>query len=327
MKLLRLYFRMLRYRVAIMLLLFFLLGIAVHQKITTFSLDYVWAAIALTSSYVAATTINDIADRKIDSINHPSSKGRPLITGEATEMDLYFVHLFAVVIVLIFSWFISIKAVLILVLSLLINYIYSLPPFKLSYRTHFTPLILSIAYVFIPYWLGTTVAQSVIGKQELFFIAGLLFLFFGRIILKDFRDRKGDALYGKPTFLLHYGKSATCALSFLSILSGNVFMFVGLQFKMLAIFFVLELYFIAIFFTLYRLWKADSQKDEQAAIGIGAKMGNGLFLTVLGTLVLLEYGAPLQTQILFVTTITAIFLLNFLVLIIKPDYAVIGYRG
>lgn len=89
MKLLRLYFRMLRYRVAIMLLVFFLLGVAAHRKITIFSFDYLWAAIALASSYVTATTINDITDRKIDSVNHPTSKGRPLITGEATEKDLY----------------------------------------------------------------------------------------------------------------------------------------------------------------------------------------------------------------------------------------------
>jgi len=327
MKLLRLYFRMLRYRVAIMLLLFFLLGVAAHQKITFFSFDYIWVAIALVSSYVAATTMNDIADRKIDIVNHPSSKGRPLVTGEATEKDLYFVHLLAVAIVLIFAWFVSIKTVLILALSLLINYIYSLPPLKLSYRTHFAPLILSVAYVFIPYWLGTVVAQSAIGTQEWFFIAGLLFLFFGRIILKDFRDRKGDALYGKPTFLLRYGKKATCLLSLFSIILGNISIFVGLPTKNLIIIFALELYLLGIIFMLYKLSKVADHESEQTAIGIGAKMGNGLLLTILGLLVLVEYEAPAQTQILFVVVITGIFLLNFIVLVRKPEYAVIGYRG
>jgi 4-hydroxybenzoate polyprenyltransferase len=310
-----------------MLLLFFLLGVAAHQKITVFSFDYIWVAIALASSYVAATTINDIADRKIDSVNHPSSKDRPLVTGEATEKDLYFVHLLAVAIVLIFAWLVSIKVVLILALSLLINYIYSLPPLKLSYRTHFAPLILSVAYVFIPYWLGTVVAQSTIGTQEWFFIAGLLSLFFGRIILKDFRDRKGDALYGKPTFLLKYGKNATCWLSFISIILGNISLFVGLPTKNLIILFTLELYFVSILFMLYKLSKVSKHDDEQTAIGIGAKMGNGLLLTILGFLVLLEYQAPAQTQILFVVVMTAVFLLNFLVLVRKPEYAVIGYRG
>jgi 4-hydroxybenzoate polyprenyltransferase len=310
-----------------MLLLFFLLGVAAHRELTTFSFNYLWAVIALASSYVAATTMNDIADRKIDSVNHPTSKGRPLITGEATEMDLYFVHLLAVTIVAVFALLIGIKAVIILALSLLVNYIYSLPPFKLSYRTHFAPLILSVAYVFIPYWLGAVVTHSEIKGQELFFIAGLLFLFFGRIILKDFRDRKGDALYGKPTFLLRYGKKATCLLSLFSIILGNISIFVGLPTKNLIIIFALELYLLGIIFMLYKLSKVADHESEQTAIGIGAKMGNGLLLTILGLLVLVEYEAPAQTQILFVVVITGIFLLNFIVLVRKPEYAVIGYRG
>jgi 4-hydroxybenzoate polyprenyltransferase len=310
-----------------MLLIFFLLGIAIHGKLTNFSFNYLWAVIALASSYVAATTINDIVDRKIDSVNHPTSKSRPLITGEATERDLYFVHLLAITIVAVFSLLIGIKAVIILAFSLFINYIYSLPPFKLSYRTHFAPLILSVAYVFIPYWLGTVVTHSEIKGQELFFITGLLFLFFGRIILKDFRDRKGDALYGKPTFLLKYGKSATCWLSFVSIILGNIFLFIGLSTKNPIIFFTLELYFISIFFMLYKLSKVSDHDGEQTAIGIGAKMGNGLLLTILGFLVLLEYKAPTQTQIFFIVVITAIFLMNFFLLAQKPERAIIGYRG
>ena len=318
---------MLRYRVAVMLLLFFLLGIAIHQKITSFSPDYLWASIALFSSYVAATTVNDIADKKIDSVNHPSSKGRPLVTGEANEKDLCLVHILAAMITLGFSMPIGPKAVLILALSLLINYIYSLPPLKLSYRTHFAPLILSFAYVFIPYWLGVSIARSTIQGKEWVFVAALLFLFFGRIILKDFRDRKGDALYGKPTFLLRYGKSATCSISFISILTGNVLVFASLYSLATTSLLPLQMYFLAIFFVLSRLWKTDDHDSEQVAIGIGAKMGNGLLLTMLGLFVLLEYGAPIQTQILFVSTITIIFLLNFFTLIAKPAYAVIGYRG
>jgi len=310
-----------------MLLLFFLLGVAAHQQITTFSLSYIWAAIALASSYVAATTMNDIADRKIDSVNHPSSKGRPLITGEATEKDLHLVHLLALSVALLCSWLVGIKALLILGLSLLINYVYSLPPLKLSYRTHFAPLILSLAYVFIPYWLGATVARSSIRQVELFFIIGLLCLFFGRIILKDFRDRKGDALYGKQTFLLRYGKKATCLLSFISIILGNIFLILGLQPKNLVVIAVLELYLVAVLYTLYKLSKADDHESEQTAIGIGAKMGNALLITILGFLVLVEYGAPTQTQISFVVIITALFLLNCFVLARKPGYAIIGYRG
>ena len=78
---------------------------------------------------------------------------------------------------------------------------------------------------------------------------------------------------------------------------------------------------------LYRLLKVKDHESEQVAVGIGAKMGNGLLLTILGFLFLVEYGAPMHTQILFVATITTIFLTNFFVLVKKPEYAVIGYRG
>ena len=46
-------------------------------------------------------------------------------------------------------------------------------------------------------------------------------LFVARIVLKDFRDREGDALYGKPTLLLRFGKDATCAVSLAALLAGN----------------------------------------------------------------------------------------------------------
>jgi 4-hydroxybenzoate polyprenyltransferase len=327
MKIIKLYFRMLRYRVAIMLLIFFLLSIAIHQKFLNFSFKYLFAILALASSYVAATTINDITDKKIDSINHPNSKGRPLITGEATENDLYLVHFFAVIIVIVFSLLINLQALIILLISLLINYFYSASPFKISYHPHLAPITLSLSYVLIPYLLGIVVSDSQFNDQELFFIPGLLLIFLGRIILKDFRDRKGDALYGKQTFLLKYGKTATCLLSFVSILIGNILIFFGLSTVNPIIFFILEIYFISIFIMLYKLLKVKEQEQEQIAIGIGAKMGNGFLLTMFGFFVLLEYQALIQAQILFTATTTFVFLLNFLFLLFKPENAIIGYRG
>jgi 4-hydroxybenzoate polyprenyltransferase len=45
--------------------------------------------VALASSYVCVTTVNDIADKDIDRVNHPRDAGRPLVTGEAQERELY----------------------------------------------------------------------------------------------------------------------------------------------------------------------------------------------------------------------------------------------
>ena len=48
---------------------------------------------------------------------------------------------------------------------------------------------------------------------DLLLLAGLYAGFVGRILLKDFRDVRGDALFGKRTFLVRHGRGATCTLS------------------------------------------------------------------------------------------------------------------
>ena len=78
-----LYWRMLRYRVAVMIVMFMLLGAARADGLVGSAWGLVWAALALASSYVAATTINDVADREIDLVNHPRDSGRPLVRSQA----------------------------------------------------------------------------------------------------------------------------------------------------------------------------------------------------------------------------------------------------
>jgi 4-hydroxybenzoate polyprenyltransferase len=44
--------------------------------------------------------------------------------------------------------------------------------------------------------------------------------FIGRIVLKDFRDVRGDVLFGKRTFLVRHGRVPTCRLSAVTWLAG-----------------------------------------------------------------------------------------------------------
>ena len=67
--------RLLRCRVAAMVWTFMLLGAAWPDGLPDFSLDLLWAALALAGSYVAATSVNDIADADVDRINHPRRPG------------------------------------------------------------------------------------------------------------------------------------------------------------------------------------------------------------------------------------------------------------
>jgi 4-hydroxybenzoate polyprenyltransferase len=213
-----------------------------------------------------------------------------------------------------------------MVLSLVIGVLYSLPPVKLSYRTFLAPLTLAVAYVGIPYWVGSVTVGERPDASDLPLLAALYLLFVGRIILKDFRDREGDAAYGKPTFLLKYGKPATCLASFVAIIVGDVVLISALA-DMLWLAVLLQPYVVTAAIMLYRLYGVESHKDEQVAIGVGAKMGNGLLTTLLGALVLVGYGADRITQMTFVLALLAIYLSNFVRFLRHPDQALIGYKG
>lgn len=327
MKLFGFYLRLVRYRVAIMLLFFFLFGAAAHRPLRPFSLQYVLAFLALLSSYVAATSINDIVDKKVDEVNHPRNGDRLLVTGEATARDLYILHVAACFLALVSAGFIGALEVFIVSLSLLVNYLYSAPPIQLSYRTHFAPIILTIAYVFLPYWLGVAVSESRLTMSDSVMLTALGCLFFGRILLKDFRDRKGDKRFGKPTFLLVYGKKATCIVSSFAIALGNIILFVALPWKHLAVFGTLEIYFLFIYGFGYRLWIARTFRDEQGAIALGARTGNGLLLTVLGLFVLAFERAPIGAQLLFSGSLAMIYGFHAVMLITNPSSTVVSYKG
>jgi 4-hydroxybenzoate polyprenyltransferase len=325
-KLLVLYFRLLRYRVAIMILLFMLLGAAWHSGLTTIYAPVLLMALALASSYVSATSVNDISDREIDKINHPDDNGRPLATGAAGTRDLWTLFGVSSVLAVAPSLAVGPTAAGIMTLSVAVGVLYSLPPARLSYRTFLAPLTLAVAYVGIPYWVGVLAVGDGLGIGDLPLLAALYLLFAGRIILKDFRDREGDALYGKPTFLLRFGKGATCLASLLAVCAGDVLLIASLADRpWLAA--LLQVYVACVALMLHRLYLADNRKEEQLSIGVGARMGNGLLTTLLGCLVLANLQATWGTQASFGLTLTALYLLTFVAFLRHPEQASIGYKG
>jgi 4-hydroxybenzoate polyprenyltransferase len=318
-----LYTRMLRYRVAVMLWMFMLLGAAFHGGPT---LTLVWAALALASSYVAATALNDVADRDLDRVNHPRDAGRPLVSGTATETDLLLLNKLASVLALLAALPLGWVGVLLVVCSLAIGRAYSSPPALLSYRTYLAPAILSVAYVAVPYGLGVSAAAGAATGSDAVFCAALMLLFLARINLKDFRDRRGDALYGRPTLLLRFGKTVTCTVSLAALVVGNALLFVAVGAPPeLAV--VLETFFLAIAWALRELWRAPEGRAEQIAIGIGAKSGNGLLLTLLAWLILTAEGARPADRLLFTLLLASAFGFAFATLVRSPDRAIIGYKG
>jgi 4-hydroxybenzoate polyprenyltransferase len=327
MKMFVLYWRLLRYRVAVMIVLFMLLGAAWHGALTAIDRSVLLMILALASSYVGATSVNDIADKEIDEINHPGDRGRPLVTGAAGSADLWTIFGASSVLAVALPLALGPATAGIVALSVVIGVVYSLPPLKLSYRTFLASLTLAVAYVGIPYWAGVVAGGGRLRISDLPLMAALYLLFAGRIILKDFRDREGDAAYGKPTFLLKYGKRATCLLSAGAICAGDVLLVAVFAERGWWVAALLQPYVATIMLMLYRLNRVKGRRDEQLVIGVGARMGTGLLATLLGILVLSNHGADLVTQLTFSLALMAFYMLAFIDFLRHPDQATIGYKG
>lgn len=326
MKLLRLFWRLLRYRVAVMLILFMLLAAAIHGTLGLHPWQFGIAAVALALSYVSATSSNDLADRKIDAVNHPTSYGRPLITGGAQPKDMWLLFGVASAGSVGLASLLGYRVGEVLALSILINILYSLPPARLSYRTFLAPLVLGVAYVGIPYLLALTVGRSDFDRQDTGWLAGLYLMFVGRIILKDFRDRTGDAKYHKPTFLLRFGKEATCIVSLTGLSIGGLLLVLQTRHTLwLATIVLLYLFSIAIM--LGGLLQAPVGRHEQLYIGVGARMGNGLLITLLTALLLRSSGALAPTQLVVTAAVASLFFGNYISFLRHPEAATIGYKG
>jgi 4-hydroxybenzoate polyprenyltransferase len=321
-----LYARMLRYRVAAMLWLFLLLAAADRDGLSGMRLGYVWATLALASSYVAATAVNDVADREIDRVNHPRDRGRPLVTGEADERDLRRLHAVTCVLAVAAALPLGAVGAAVVLASLAIGRAYSLRPLLLSYRPLVAPPTLAIAYVLVPYALGLVAIGGRPTPADLPFAGALLALFLARIVLKDFRDREGDRLFGKATLLLRFGRRATCTVSAAALVAGDVLLLASLR-PPVALALLLQVFVVGIAWLLASLARATSEHDEQVAIGLGARLGNGLLTTTLAWLILSAHGAPLTDALAFAGVLTALFVASVAALATRPAEVVIGYKG
>jgi 4-hydroxybenzoate polyprenyltransferase len=210
--------------------------------------------------------------------------------------------------------------------SLVIGYTYSLRPIQLSYRTWLAPMVLSIAYTIIPYALGLLAVGGRIDRVDVLLCGALYAIFLARISLKDFRDRAGDAAYGKPTLLLVRGKTITCAVTGVALLAGCATLVVALGGHP-GVIAIVSLFTVLILWMLWTLWRTSDLREEQIAIGIGAKMGNGLLACTLAWLVLGAAGAPEGMRVLATAFLALVYASVFIRLTGRPGDIEIAYKG
>lgn len=319
----RLYLVLLRYRVAAMVALFMLLG-AAREGALELAWPHALALAALASSYVSATALNDLADEAIDKVNHPRDAGRPLVEGTAERRDLRLLSGVGAVAACAAAIPLGAAAVVVVLSSLAVSQAYSARPLRLSYRVAGAPLVLAVAYVLVPTGLGVVAVGGRLDSVVSVFTGALLLLFCARIVLKDFRDRLGDAQFGKPTLLLRYGKAATCSVSAGALAGADVLLIVALDPAPAAL---VQPFVGAIAAMLWRLWRSGVPHEEQVAIGVGARMGNGLLLTVLAWLVVVGGGGSQANAFAVAASIAAVFFVSFAAVLRAPGEIAIGYKG
>ncbi|HEY7042814.1 MAG TPA: UbiA family prenyltransferase [Nocardioidaceae bacterium] len=321
----RLAWDMLRWRVALTMWLFMLLAAAYHG-VQDWPLDRLLAlSLALGASYVVATTVNDIADVDIDRVNRLGGRGRPLVTGDATRAELYRLNVVAALVALAFGSYVGWRGVAVVAASLVVAYVYSVPPLRISHRMLLTAPVLTLAYVAAPYLHGLALAGVLPSTADLAFAGGLCCLFCSRILLKDFRDRAGDAAHGKPTLALRFGKPVTCAIAFVALVVGSVLVASALKAPLPAV--AVVGFGGCVGRQLWALVRAPDHRSEQVAIGIGARMGNGLLICLLAWLLLEAQGAAAATTCGVVTVIGLLYAATYVTLVRHPDEVLVGYKG
>jgi 4-hydroxybenzoate polyprenyltransferase len=185
---------------------------------------------------------------------------------------------------------------------------------------------LGVAYVVVPYSLGVLVAQASLDVGDTIVIGALYCLFIARINLKDFRDRPGDALHGKPTLLLRIGKRTTCLVSLSFLVAGDLLLIISLEGSP-GVAAMLQIPVILIMYALRWLYRVSDVRLEQVAIGAGAKAGNGMLLAFLSHLILVDRAASGPDRLVFVGVVVAAFSLAFVAIASRPEDVAIAYKG
>lgn len=287
----RLVWMMVRPPVALVLLLFTALGMAHAGRPDSLDLLLGAVVVVVAGWFVHATVLNDRADEAIDRVNLAAAPGRPLVSGLATRDQLLLLGnlsgAVAVAVGLTIDW----RVAVVVAVGLVLNWAYSLPPLRLSHRGAVASLLLPLGYVCLPFLVGSFSVRPGLDGSGPVLLAGLYVTFVGRIVLKDFRDVRGDALFGKRTFLLRHGRLPTCRFSAACWILGcaSILLLVPWRSVLAGLF---ALYLAGALYALSRLASASDPVAEQAAIGAVAVVGRAMAITLLAHYSMLNEGWP-----------------------------------
>ena len=310
--------QLLRPRVVVTLLLFAFLGSASASGQVLISWRLLLFIACLAFMYMNATAINDLADEEIDKINLKQAAGRPLVRMTATRRQVTWLAMSAGILALAASLFLGARLTGLVALGIIFNVAYSLPPVRISYRGILAPLLLPVGYVLIPFTGAVLLTGHSIKWQ---WLAVCYTAFMGRMTLKDIRDIAGDTRYGKRTFVVRYGKTATYRLTALLWLLADAFLAADLSDLKLWLFFQLPI--ACVVHCLRELARTSVKNEEQLWIGLLARQANAIAIALLAYFVTVAgYEQSVSVAVLTVgsAALHVWAVTNF-------DKLTIGYRG
>ncbi len=297
--------KMLRIRTVLMMWLFMALGDAATK--TTTHLDWRLAPLALIIAllFINATSVNDLADEEIDKVNLPGHRLRPL-TGGTAKSKLRRLGVVAGIIAGLIALTIGPAVVGLVIAAILMNWAYSRPPLRISYRGILAPLFLALCYVAIPFLIGASLNLDDWPPRVFGLLVGLYVTFIGRVILKDFRDVEGDRQFGKRTFLVRHGQRLTCQVSAAAWLAGDIII-IGLFLRSdLWFTLLLQPLVLAVLWTLNRLAHEARLDQQLVLVSLVGRLGNAMALLLLTILTLGQYGYSLAQKIWLVLMVAAL---------------------
>lgn len=257
---------------------------------------------------VFSVACNDLADEAIDRINLPGDARRPLVTGAASRRDLVVTALVAAAGALAVSATLRWPAVVVTAAGLALSAGYSLRPVRVADRGAVASLLLPACYVAVPYLLGVFAVRPVVRPGDLLLLAGLYAGFVGRILLKDFRDVRGDAMFGKRTFLVRHGRGWTCGFSACCWAVGTALILVAVRHPTVALL-ASEAVCAAVALGLIRaLASGHGVRRDERLISAIAVVGRSMILLVYGHLSMVTAHVPPVAYDLVIGALTAVVL-------------------
>lgn len=294
------------------MIVFEAIGYQIVKPDTSVSLNFGLAAIMFSALYVCATCFNDAADEEIDKINLPGDWSRPLMTTNVTGKQLQILGLIVLAIAVVVSVIIKPAYLFFVVAGAILNIFYSLPPIRISYRGIFASIWLSLSYVVVPFLAGALLRGSMT-KTAWCVLFAMYGVFVSRILLKDFRDYKGDKKFGKLNFLVRHGPRLTCFVSAIAWLIGDLVAIYSLYKTQLLLVYLTQILTAVVLYELYILAHEKNYYKQLTEVAIIGRMGNALALALL-TAVTLKAFRYTSTQndllIVLVAAFTAATALN-----------------